>query len=245
MPAKDESALPPGSPKPVHVGGETLADRILPHIKKILVTFVLVAVVISIFLVIRWRKQATQERTTAKLAEVLSVARQPVGPEMPVIPGITPPTQGPHYKTAKERADAVLDAMAKQGTNGGPSYRAAMLLDAGKLDEAIAEYRKGTTEKGIEGVLSREGLGLALETKAGTEKDPAARQKVLEESLAAFVAMQPEPNGLRRAYALYHQGRIQLTLGKRDEAKASFEKAKELGASTDLAELIDRRLAAI
>lgn len=245
MAAKDESALPPGSPQPVHVGGETLADRILPHIKKILVTFVLVAVVISIFLVFRWRKQATQERETAKLAQVLSVARTPVGPDMPAIPGITPPKQGEQFKTAKERADAVLDAMAKQGTDGGPAYRGSLLLDAGKTDEAIAEYRKGGTAKGLEGVLSREGLGIALETKAAAEKDPAARQKILEEALAAFTAMQPDEAGLRRAYALYHQGRLQLTLGKRDEAKASFEKAKELGASTDLAELIERRLAAI
>jgi hypothetical protein len=245
MAAKDESALPPGSPKPVHVGGETLADRILPHIKKILVTFVLVAVVVSIFLVFRWRKQAAHERETQKLAQVLSVARTPVGPEMPEIPGITPPKHGEQFKTEKERADAVLDAMAKQGTDGGAAYHGSLLLDAGKVDEAIAEYRKGGTAKGIEGVLSREGLGIALETKATAEKDPAVRQKGLEDALAAFIAMQPEETGLRRAYALYHQGRIQLTLGKRDEAKASFEKAKELGATTDLAELIERRLASI
>jgi len=59
------------------------------------------------------------------------------------------------------------------------------------------------------------------------------------------VSMQPDEAGVRRVYAVYHQGRLQLTLGKRDEAKASFEKVKELGSGTDLAELVERRLASI
>ena len=245
MADKDESALPAGSPKPVHIGGESLADRILPHIKKILVMFVLAAVVISVFLVFRWRKQVGQERQTEKLAEVLSLARRPVGADMPVIPGVAPTKSEPKFATAKERADAVLAEMAKQGADGNAAYRAAMLLDAGKLDEAIAEYRKGLGAKDLDGVLAREGLGISLETKALAEKDPAARQKLLEESLAVFTTMQPDAAGVRHVYALYHQGRLQLTLGKKAEAKASFEKAKELGSSTDLAELIERRLAAI
>jgi tetratricopeptide (TPR) repeat protein len=139
----------------------------------------------------------------------------------------------------------VLDAMVKTGAHPAPSYRGSMLLEAGKVDEAIAEFRKGQAALDLEGVLAREGLGIALETKALAETDPGARQKLLEESLATFTAMQPDPTGPRRAYALYHQGRIEMTLGKRAEAKASFEKAKELGASTDLPELIERRLATL
>ena len=245
MADKDETALPAGSPKPVHIGGESLADRILPHIKKILVMFVLAAVVISVFLVFRWRKQVAQERTTEKIAEVLTLARRPVGPETPALPGVPPTTTEPRFANLKDRADAVLAEAANQDIDALPAYRASLLLDAGKIDEAIVEYRKGQGGADIDGVLAREGLGIALETKAGAEKDPAARQKLLEESLAAFTAMQPDPAGARHVYALYHQGRLQLTLGKKSEAKASFEKAKELGATTDLAELIERRLAAI
>lgn len=245
MADKDETALPAGSPKPVHIGGESLADRILPHIKKILVMFVLAAVAISVFLVFRWRTQVGQERQTEKLAEVLSLARRPVGADMPVIPGAAPTKSEPKFATAKERADAVLAEMTKQGAEGNSAYRASMLLDAGKLDEAIAEYRKGQGALGLDGVLAREGLGIALETKALAEKDPGARQKLLEEALAVFTAMQPDAAGVRHVYAIYHQGRLQQTLGKKAEAKASFEKAKALGSSTDLAELIERRLAAI
>lgn len=233
-------------PKPVHIGGESLVDRIVPHIKKILIMVVLGAVVVSVFLVVRWRKEVQKEGETDKLAEVLDVARRPVGPAQPEIPGLpAPKTPAPRFATEKERADAVLDAMVKAGAKADASYKAAMLFDAGKLDEAITEYKSGQGQAGLEGVLCREGLGIALEAKATAEKDPSARQKLLEDALAAFVAMQPDEAGPRRAYALYHQGRIQLTLGKRTEAKAAFEKAKTLGASTDLPEMIERRLATI
>lgn len=239
----EDNATPAFEPKAVHIGGESIADRLLPHLKKILIFFVVIAVVISGVLMVRWRKHVGQERETAKLAKVLEVARRPVGPEPMAFPGEPPPRKEERFTDAKARADAVLDAMAKEGADGGPAYRGAMLLDAGKVDEAIAAYRKGQPLGGLEGVLAREGLGIALETKATQEKDPAARQKLLEEALAAFGTMQPEEAGPRRAYMHYHQGRVNLTLGKREEAKAAFEKAKQLGESTELPDLIDRRLA--
>jgi predicted negative regulator of RcsB-dependent stress response len=95
--------------------------------------------------------------------------------------------------------------------------------------------------------LCREGIGLAIEAKATAGKDSAARQKGLEEALAAFVAMQPDEAGPRRAYALYHQGRIQLLLGKRAEAKAQFEAAKTANKDGDreLMEMVEQRLAAL
>jgi hypothetical protein len=57
--------------------------------------------------------------------------------------------------------------------------------------------------------------------------------------------MQPAEEGPRRAYALYHQGRINLVLGKRAEAKALFEKVKGMSPPKELADLVDRRLAGI
>jgi hypothetical protein len=123
-----------------------------------------------------------------------------------------------------------------------------MLLDAGKPDEAAAEYRKGIAAKTIDGVLCREGLGIALEAKATGEKDPTARQKGLEEALAAFAVMQPDEAGPRRAHALYHQGRIQLLLGKRSEARSLFEAAKlanKDAADREIAEMVEKRLAAL
>jgi predicted RNA polymerase sigma factor len=48
---------------------------------------------------------------------------------------------------------------------------------------------------------------------------------------------------VRRAYSLYHQGRVLGMLGKTAEAKAAFEQAKELGGEGALAQMIDERLA--
>ena len=241
-PKAESSSGPAPGPKSVHIGGESLVDRILPHVKKILIGVVLIAVILTIVFTFRWMSERKQSRETEKLAEVLDVARRPLASTL----SEAPDPKNPAFATPAERAAAVLDAIAKQGTQaGGSAFKAGLLLDAGKLDEAIAEYTKGQAATGIEGVLCREGLGIAYETKAAAEKDPAARQKLLEQSLAAFTAMQPDEAGPRRAYALYHQGRLQLALGKRTEAKAAFEKAKELGAATELPELIERRLAAM
>ncbi|MGE0548196.1 MAG: hypothetical protein AB7O24_11015 [Kofleriaceae bacterium] len=233
--ADQDVSKPAHSPKPVHIGGESIVDRLAPHIKKILVAFVLLAVILTVVFAIRWFQQRGQVANTEKLVAVLDVARKPVVPpsstDQPADPN-APKPEG--YPSASARAAAVLDTLTKQGATVSPTYRGGLLLDAGKLDEAIAEYRNGVADKTIDGVLAREGLGIALETKATAEKDATARQKLLEEALAAFVSMQPDPAGPRRSYALYHQGRIQLTLGKRAEATASFDAAKKLAAPNGL-----------
>lgn len=238
---KDDPKAPAGMPAPVRIGDESLGERLIPHVKKILVGVVVIAVIVTIVLAFRWRKRAGQEEATTRLAQVVDVGHKPVAHSM-----MAPPeTPDDTFATAKDRAIAMLAAMAKADADGSPAYKGSLLLEAGKVDDAIAELRKGTTAKGLDGVLAREGLGLGLEAKAGAEKDNAAAQKLYEDALAAFTAMQPDEAGPRRAYALYHQGRMQQQLNKKAEAKALFEKAKELGASTELPELIERRLATL
>lgn len=241
-------ATPTFDPKPVNVGGESLVDRIYPHRKKIGM-FVLTAFAIwgVVAIVIHFRDRG-REGKTDKLASVLDVAdRKVVAVEMPVDPSQPAVKKDPTFKDAKERANAVLDQLAKTGAEGaGPSFKASLLVQAGKLDEAITEYKRGQNGKGLEGVLAREGLGLAQEMKAEADKDATARQKGLEEALATFTAMQPDDKGPRRAYALYHQGRIQALLGKTADAKATLEKAKEAGKeSPELAPLVEARLVAL
>ncbi|HEX3477500.1 MAG TPA: hypothetical protein VHT91_20905 [Kofleriaceae bacterium] len=231
-------------PKPVHIGGESLVDRLLPHMKQIIIAIAVVSVVLVVIFTIRWFRESRQIDETKKLDEVLTVAREPIRPK-----DEKPDPQKPSFGDPKERGQAVLAEIAKHGTGvASHAFRGGELMDAGKIDDAIAEYRQGTGDKTIEGVLCREGLGLALEAKALAEKDNAARQKGLEEALAAFTAMQPDEAGLRRAYALYHQGRIldKQLLGKPAEARARFEKAKAaIKSDDDLGRLIDKRLAAL
>ena len=240
--AEKDASKPVEPPKPVHIGGESILDRIRPHLKQIIIGIIALSVVLLVVFTIRWFRERKQIAETEKLGQILDVARAPIRGK-----DDKPDPKAPSFATVKDRGAAVLDAIAKQGTDAaGPAFRGGQLLDAGKPDEAIAEYRKGVADKGLEGLLSREGLGLAIEAKAAAEKDPAARQKGLEEALAAFVAMQPDEAGPRRAFALYHQGRIQQLLGKRAEAKALFEKAKTANKDDrELGELLDKRLASL
>ena len=232
---------PKEPPKAVHIGGESLADRIIPHLKKIIVSIIVVAVILSVFFGYRAYKHSKQSDETAKIAKVLSLGQRRVAP-----PGMPADPKADMFADAKARAVALLDEAAKQNTDLPHTYRAGLLLDAGRVDEAIAEYRKGIGASGIQGVLAREGLGIALETKALAEKDNAARQKLFEEALAAFTSMQPKQDGPRRAYALYHQGRIQQMLSKFAEAKSLYEQAKAAGTlTTELVSLIEKRLASL
>ena len=240
-----DTAAPRFDPQAVQVGGESLVDRLYPHRKKIGL-FVLSALVIwGVVAVVIHFKDAKNEQATDKLAVVLDLGQEQV---RPTGQAADPKNHHPMFADAKERANALLDALVKQGTDAaGPAYRGSLLVQAGKLDDAIAEYKRGQGQLGIDGVLAREGLGLAQEQKAEDPKsDPATRQKGLEEALATFESMQPDAAGPRRAFALYHQGRILALLGKTAEAKTAFDKAKELAKDTpELAELVDQRLASL
>lgn len=233
----ETSAKPGFDPKPVHVGGESLIERLIPHMKKIAIAIAVVAAVLTVIFTIRHFKESGRQKDTAKLARALEIAERPVRP-----PGVEPDPKQPSFASNQERARAVLDALAKEGASVDGPFRASLLMQVGKLDEAIAEYRKHQKGKTLDAVLAREGLGIALEMKAQEEKNAAARQKGLEEALAVFQTMQPDDKGPRYAYALYHQGRILAQLGKTAEARAQLEKAKELSAEGPLANLIDERL---
>ena len=221
---------PKEPPKPVHIGGESLVDRILPHLKKIIVGVIVLSVVITVVLAIRWWKHHGQEQETEKLAQVLGVAQRHIA-----VPGAPPDPKSSAFATAQERAKAVLDEMNKQGTSPpGHAYRASLLLAAADVDASIEEYRRGQDAQGIEGVLAREGLGIALEAKADAEKklDVNVYGKLLEEALTVYQRMQPDEKGPRRAYALYHQGRIQAARSEqaKERSKAAKERAEEAAA---------------
>jgi tetratricopeptide (TPR) repeat protein len=235
---------PKEPPKPVHIGGESLVDRILPYLKHIIIGVIVGAVVLTVIFAIWAWKERGKAQETAKLAEVMRLAQRPVA-----FPGTPKDDKNPPFADPADRAKALLAELSKQDASPpGHAYRAGILLAAGDVDKAIEEYRRGQDDQGLEGVLSREGLGIALETKATAEKDAGARDKLLQEALASFQRMQPDEKGPRRVYALYHQGRVQAALGKTAEAKTSFEKANELLQSEprhELRELLQKRLAAL
>ena len=246
--APASTATPTFDPKPVNVGGESLVDRIYPHRKKIGVfvlmgfgVWAVIAVVIH-FRRLGPRKEGRQARRRCSIWRASKV----VDPAMPVDPNNPLKDKFAHLQDRRRSREPGprRDGEEWPRCRRFRVTRGSLLIKAGKLDEAIAEYKKGQTAKGLDGVLAREGLGIAQEMKAEQDKDAAARQKGLEEALATFKMMQPDDKGPRYAYALYHQGRMQALLGKTADAKATLEKAKVAGKdSADLAPLVDERLA--
>lgn len=142
----------------------------------------------------RWYQRGKSERATVKVVKALNLVERPVLHDDPM----QPPLPGEEtFATEAERTAAVLDAIAKAGPARGAAalVEAQLLLRGGKVDEALAMFRKRASASGIDGLIAREGVGIALEAKATASTDAAARQKLLEEALTAFRAIQPDEKG--------------------------------------------------
>jgi hypothetical protein len=245
----EEPATPLVNPAPVYVGGETLADRLMPHVKKILIGIAALAVVVAVFFGIRYYKKAKAEKATDAVVLAITEQRRTVKPvdtsgTAPVEPPVEAEEQT--YASRQERAEAALAALSK--AKGGPREGVALLeaddlLEAGHLDEAEAAYTRLSARPGLEGVLAREGLGFVAEARAA--ETGADRDAALGKALLAFRDVQTDDAGPRRAYAIYHEARIQAQLGKKDEARTGFEAALEKATETKdtlLEGLINARL---
>lgn len=233
----------------VHIGGDSILDRLLPHVKKIVVFAVAVTVILSIYFGMRWWKHRKQARSTDALARAFEIGEREVGPEMPVLDPTAPPIpdEDKPYATHAARAEAMLAKLQKVGqTRGAASlYEAQLLIQANKLDEALAIYKRVGAGKSIDAAIAREGVGVVLETKAGAAKDAAERQKLLEEALVAYRAIQTDDKGPRRDYSLYHEGRVLEAMGKSVEAIAAFKKLKEVSPDSQLQPLAEQHLAVL
>ena len=193
-------------------------------------------------------QDSRREKETDKLAAVLDLGERPVRPGEAGRP-TDPKRQAPDVRRRQGARERSCSTRSRSRAPTPPARRIArsLLVQAGKLDDAIAEYKRGQGASGLDGVLAREGLGLALESEGrAPRRMPPRARRASRTALATFKAMQPDDKGPRRAYALYHQGRMLALLGKTADAKTAFEKAKELGKdSAELAELVDKRLASL
>lgn len=233
---------------PVHIGGDSIVDRLAPHIKKIGVALLALVVVLVAFFSIRIYKQGKQEKSTARLVKALELGEAEVLPpeiDLSAIPG------GKDKKTYPTQAARAADTLAALGGVGqargaAALYEAGQYVQAGKLDEALAIYKRLSTSAGDDGVVAREGLGVVLEAQAAAAAaDPAKNKQLLEEALAAFRTMQPDDKGLRRDFALYHEARVLDALDQDGEAIAQYKKALEVAPDTSLKPQIENRLAVL
>lgn len=235
----------------VHIGGESILDRLVPHMKKIAIAAVALTVILAGYFGMRWWKHRKAEQATGTLARALEVgARRIEPPEAapPIVdPAALPEDKEETFPTYATRAEATLAQLRKAGQVRGAAslYEAQLLVQAGKLDEALAIYRKVGAGKSTDAAIAREGVGVVLETKAGAAKDPAERQKLLDEALAAFRAVQTDDKGPRRDYGLYHEARVLEALGKPADAITALKKAQEVTPDSQLKPLIEQHLATL
>ena len=239
----------------VKIGDDSFVDRVLPHIKTIGVAFVVIALVLSgVFSVRWWHSRKAEKRTDLFVADVDVIKREVVTPEAtpadPTKAAAKPADKDskdkkPSFDSYKARAEAGLAALASNHTTdlAGPTYTAGLQLDAGKFDDAIASYQKASTLPGLDGVLAREGLGLAYEAKAKATTDATAKQDLLGKALAAFKSEQPDEHGPRHDFALYHEARIDALLGKRADAITAFQQVTLTVPDTVLKNTVEDRLA--
>ncbi|MBK9031780.1 MAG: hypothetical protein IPL61_10725 [Myxococcales bacterium] len=245
MATKDADPTPGISVTAVHIGGDSITDRLMPHVKKIAAGAGALVVVIVVYYSYRWYKHTQEEKATTVLVRGLELGDRAVKPED--ASSAAPADGEPSWKTYGERAEATAAAIAKAGRARGAAavYEANLLLTAGKLDAALAAFRKVGNGTSDDAVLAREGVGITLETQAAAATDPAMRQRLLEEALAAFRAVQPDDKGARRDYALFHEARVLEALGKPSEAVAPLTRALSVAPDSMLKQDIENRLAVL
>ncbi|MBP6633380.1 MAG: hypothetical protein KBG28_17875 [Kofleriaceae bacterium] len=246
-----DDATPGIQVTPVHIGGESILDRLVPHIKKIAVAVGVVIAILMVVFTVRWWQERGRTKKTRGLVASIELGRrnvvEPPDPAAgPIDPASTPGADEPTYPSHQERAVATVEDLARRGVGdlAGPAYRGTQLLTAGRLDDAERVFSAGARGTGLEAALAREGLGLVAEARAQAATDAAEKEKQLTAALASFAAGKAEGQP-RRAYALYHEARVLQRLGRAAEAITSFEQALEaLGdRPADLKEAIEARLA--
>lgn len=228
----------------------SISDTLAPHWKKIAIGGGVIAAGIVAWQVMGWMHNKSAQKATVSYSKAVKVTQQPViGPD-DTAPESAVPVEP--FPTEEARRNASIDALSKVRSDHGDlaladmtlAREAKLLLEAGRFDEASATYSKVVSSSVPESIrmTAREGIGYSLEAKAMSAEDPAARQSGLEEALKAFADIQPNEGGLMRDASLYHQGRILVALGKRDEGIAMYKKVLSETPESSLQPSIETRL---
>ena len=152
----------------------------------------------------------------------------------PAVSGQPKPVPGP-MKKLSTRAQNVLKQLDELDSKHGGSaaskegrlFRAGVLFDLGRIDEAAQSYEKflGESKGSPMTTVAREGLGLCKE-----------QQGKLDEALAEYQKLEPKTGDFFRDRALWDEARV---LTKKGDKKAAAEKLKELVAKVPTSPLKD------
>ncbi len=230
----------------------SLGDIIQPHIKKMVIVGGVVMAGLMAWKFMDWRHgEKAKKATTAYVTAMKSVDAPVVTADDPPLP--ERPVEVLTYDSQDARQNASLSALGELSKShsdialaklGGLS-QARVLLDAGKYDEALVAFQKFSKSSAPEPLrmAALEGVGYSLEGQAMANEDASARQAGLESALQAFANLQPAEGGPMRDYALYHQGRLMVALGRTDDGIAKYKQMLTELSDSPLKVTVEERLA--
>jgi predicted negative regulator of RcsB-dependent stress response len=148
----------------------------------------------------------------------------------------------PRFKTAKERAEATLAELDRLDKEFAGSiskdailFRAGVLYDLGRFDDAEQTYRKFLDSAKANEAMSavaREGVGLSFEMRGK-----------LDEALAEYQKIDPKTGDFYRDRAVYDQARVYIKKGDKKKAADLYRSVLAKMPSSGMREEIQNQLA--
>lgn len=214
-------------------------EYLATHLKLVLVSLFVAAVIIAAAWSWTWYRERTARAATAMLTRAIDMYTQMV------FPGdkskLKPREDGiPHFATRDEKLKATEEQLGKtleehKGTSVGrlaALMRGGVRYDLGKYAEAAADY---------ETFLRDGGAGRFKETAIEGLMFCFEAQKKWDQALAQVKKLPKDEDG---AYvALYHEGRIFASQGKKEEAAQRFKQVVQKASSPVLLRQAGQRLA--
>jgi tetratricopeptide (TPR) repeat protein len=219
---------------------EKAYDAIAPHARNLGYAAAGAAVMIAIVWVALYWSESKREKATEAYGHAVRVYTADLLPE----DGKKPDDDLPHFKTAKERAEAALAELDQLEKDHGSTsvakeahaFRLGVLYDLGRYDDARATAEKVPDEGKADPVkiLAREDAGLALED---TGK--------LDEAMAVYKELAEKGGDFFRERALFDQARVLAKKGDMAGAKDLYKKILEKQPSGLLHDEVQNRLNAL
>jgi predicted negative regulator of RcsB-dependent stress response len=208
-----------------------------PYLRTIGVSILTAAVLIGVVWGVTGWLESRAQAATEQLGHIVRTyqAELLVGDEQPQAKSTDEDNPIPRFKTAEERGQSVLKQLdeldqkhrGSAASKEGKLFRAGVLFDLGRVDEAATAYDNFLVESKHSPMvtLAREGLGLCKE-----------QQGKLDEALAEYQKLEPKTGDFFRDRALWDEARV---LAKKGDKKQAAEKLKELVAKVPASPLKD------
>jgi tetratricopeptide (TPR) repeat protein len=234
------------APDAFQLYGAEASDWLMKRSQIIGTVAVVVVVGGLIAALVQYFSNRTEERASKQLGQTLQVM------ERPVVEGElnlqAPPGEEPPFKTQQEKDQAIVKALGEfRAQNKGTDAAVMAALPLGK-----AEYRLGNYDGALAAfdefikdapkdeplmVSAYEGQGYAHEAKGQLDK--------ALESFKGMAKGEAEAGDYLQGMGLYHQARILVQQGKKDEAAQVLVDLKTSQANTAAGRLATERLAVL